>query len=76
MKYLIAPGPTVAVICEYDALPSVGHACGHNLIAESGLAAGIAIKAALEKYDVPGKVVCMICLLLLLIGLLNDFKNQ
>lgn len=53
------PGPTVAVICEYDALPGVGHACGHNLIAESGLGAGIAIKAAIEKKDVPGKVVVL-----------------
>ena len=26
----------VAVICEYDALPDIGHACGHNLIAEAG----------------------------------------
>ena len=26
----------VGVICEYDALPSIGHACGHNLIAEAG----------------------------------------
>lgn len=29
-------GGTVAVICEYDALPDIGHACGHNLIAEAG----------------------------------------
>src|SRR4029450_6734274 len=24
-------GPTVAVLCEYDALPGIGHACGHNV---------------------------------------------
>ena len=36
------------VICEYDALPEIGHACGHNLIAESGLAAAIGIKAVME----------------------------
>ena len=29
-------GPTVAVLCEYDALPGVGHGCGHNLIAVAG----------------------------------------
>ena len=29
-------GPNVAIICEYDALPEIGHACGHNLIAEAG----------------------------------------
>jgi len=40
-------GPTVAVFCEYDALPEIGHACGHNLIAASGVAVGLALKAAL-----------------------------
>ena len=50
-------GPHVAVLCEYDALPGIGHACGHNLIAESGVAAGLGIKAALEKANKPlGKV--------------------
>ena len=29
-------GPTVAVLCEYDALPGIGHGCGHNLIAIAG----------------------------------------
>ena len=37
-------GLTVGVMCEYDALPAVGHACGHNLIAEAGVAAGIGEK--------------------------------
>src|SRR5690606_16542335 len=32
------PGPTVAVLAEYDALKGIGHGCGHNLIAGSGLA--------------------------------------
>jgi metal-dependent amidase/aminoacylase/carboxypeptidase family protein len=41
-------GPNVAVICEYDALPEIGHACGHNLIAEVGVGAALGIKAALE----------------------------
>jgi len=35
-------GPTIAVLCEYDALPGVGHACGHNIIATAGLGAGLA----------------------------------
>ncbi|XP_053345392.1 xaa-Arg dipeptidase-like isoform X1 [Clarias gariepinus] len=39
----------VAFLCEYDALPSIGHACGHNLIAESGAAAAVGLKAALES---------------------------
>ena len=42
-------GLNVCVICEYDALPGIGHGCGHNLIAECGVAAGIGIKAALEE---------------------------
>ena len=33
--------PCVAVLCEYDALPGIGHACGHNLIAEAGAAAAV-----------------------------------
>lgn len=36
--------PAVAILCEYDALPGVGHACGHNVIAAAGVgaAAGVA----------------------------------
>ena len=45
--------PNICVICEYDALPEIGHACGHNLIAEAGLAAALGIKAALEAEDAP-----------------------
>ncbi len=40
--------PTIAVFCEYDALPGIGHACGHNLIAISGVATALALKAALR----------------------------
>ncbi|MGI5526495.1 M20 family metallopeptidase [Streptomyces syringium] len=37
-------GPvTVAVACEYDALPGLGHACGHNLIAAAGLGAALGL---------------------------------
>lgn len=35
-------GPVVVVCCEYDALPDLGHACGHNVIAAAGIGAGIA----------------------------------
>ena len=35
-------GFDVAVLCEYDALPGIGHACGHNIIAAAGLGAGLA----------------------------------
>ena len=51
------PGGRVVGFCaEYDALPELGHACGHNVIAASALAAGIGLGAALEK-DLPGEVV-------------------
>ena len=39
--------PTLALLCEYDALP-IGHACGHNLIAIAGAGAGLAVRSALE----------------------------
>ncbi len=39
--------PTVALIAEYDALPKLGHACGHNLIASWAVGAGIALRRAL-----------------------------
>lgn len=41
-------GPVVAIMCEYDALPGIGHACGHNLIAESSIGAAIAVKAVMS----------------------------
>nr|XP_033503754.1 peptidase M20 domain-containing protein 2-like [Epinephelus lanceolatus] len=39
----------VGFLCEYDALPGIGHACGHNLIAEVGTAAALGLKAVLEN---------------------------
>ncbi len=39
----------VAVICEYDALPGIGHACGHNIIAAAGLGAGLAAASIAEE---------------------------
>ncbi len=35
-------GANIAICCEYDALPGIGHACGHNIIAAAGLGAGLA----------------------------------
>lgn len=52
-----AAGPSIAVLCEYDALPGIGHACGHNIIATAGIGAGIAA-AALAK-DAGGRVVVL-----------------
>jgi amidohydrolase len=36
-------GPHIAILAEYDALPEIGHACGHNLIATGGLGAFLAL---------------------------------
>ena len=44
---------------EMDALPGVGHACGHNLIAIAGSGVALAMKVALEKHNVSGKVVLL-----------------
>ncbi|GIY15293.1 peptidase M20 domain-containing protein 2 [Caerostris extrusa] len=53
-------GPTVAILLEYDALPEIGHACGHNLIAEAGLAAAMAVKTVMEKdRSICGKLVAL-----------------
>ena len=42
-------GPRMAVLCEYDALPGIGHACGHNVIATAGLGAGLAAAAVVDQ---------------------------
>jgi amidohydrolase len=42
-------GPTIAILCEYDALPGIGHACGHNVIATSGAGAGAALAAVRDQ---------------------------
>lgn len=42
-------GPEIAVLCEYDALPGIGHACGHNVIAAAGLGAGLAAAALADE---------------------------
>src|SRR5574344_99523 len=42
-------GPTIAFLAEYDALPGLGHACGHNLIGTASSAAGIALKQVVDK---------------------------
>lgn len=41
----------VGFLCEYDALPAIGHACGHHLIAEGGAAAAVGLKAGLESWE-------------------------
>ena len=49
-------GPRIAFFAEYDALPELGHACGHNLIATSAMLAGIAAKRAMAQFGVAGSI--------------------
>lgn len=44
-------GPTIAFLAEYDALPDLGHACGHNLIGTASVAAALALKAANVEFN-------------------------
>lgn len=55
------PGMTFAFMCEYDALPQIGHACGHNLIGTSGAGAGVVLKEIMEKYEIGGTLKVMGC---------------
>lgn len=41
--------PVMAILAEYDALPELGHACGHNIIAAAAVGAGIAAKPAIDQ---------------------------
>lgn len=49
-----ADGPTVAILAEYDALPGIGHACGHNIIATTALGATLGLQAVAGS--LPGKI--------------------
>lgn len=51
-----SPGPTVGFLCEYDALPEIGHACGHHLICSMSMAAAVGLKAALINSGIGGKI--------------------
>jgi amidohydrolase len=42
-------GPVVAIIAEYDALPGIGHGCGHNIIATAALGAGIGVREVIGE---------------------------
>ncbi|KGO55273.1 Peptidase M20D, amidohydrolase, predicted [Penicillium expansum] len=49
-------GRVVAFNAEYDALPGIGHACGHNLIAMMSIGAFLGVAGALEQQNIPGRV--------------------
>lgn len=53
-------GPTILICAEYDALPVIGHACGHNVIAAAGVGAFLALKDVMTGDDAPsGRVVLL-----------------
>jgi amidohydrolase len=51
-------GPTVAVLAEYDALPGIGHGCGHNVICAAAVGAFLGLHAVLSS-EVPGTAVLL-----------------
>lgn len=49
------PGMTIGYLCEYDALPKIGHGCGHNMIGVMSAGAGVALSKVLN--EIGGKVI-------------------
>jgi amidohydrolase len=52
-------GPRIGILAEYDALPGLGHGCGHNTMAASGVGAAIALAAVAD--ELPGEIVFLGC---------------
>ncbi len=48
-------GPTIGYLCEYDALPSIGHGCGHNMIGAMSAGAGVILSKVIDK--VGGRII-------------------
>lgn len=47
-------GPVIGIFSEYDALPQIGHACGHHLITLSALSAFTGLAAVMKEFNLPG----------------------
>ena len=52
----IGSGPRIAFMAEYDALPGIGHACGHNLIAAMSIGAALSSARILEQFNFQGEI--------------------
>jgi amidohydrolase len=52
-------GPRIGILAEYDALPGLGHGCGHNTMAASGVGAALALASIAD--DLPGEIVFLGC---------------
>ena len=50
------PGPTIAFLAEYDALPGIGHGCGHSILGAVSTGAGIVAKQLLEQTGIGGVI--------------------
>lgn len=53
----LKPGPSVSFLCEYDALPGIGHGCGHNMIGTMGCGAAVGLSKVLDK--IGGRIVVL-----------------
>lgn len=53
------PGPNVAILAEYDALPEIGHGCGHNIIGTSALGAAVGLSKIMS--ELPGTLLILGC---------------
>ncbi|ELU43555.1 aminoacylase 1-like protein 2 [Rhizoctonia solani AG-1 IA] len=51
--------PVIGLNSEMDALPGIGHACGHNLIGIIGVAGAVGLKAAMEKHGISGRIILL-----------------
>ena len=60
--YRNGEGPSIALLCEYDALPALstvepgasGHGCGHNLFSAAAVSTGVLVRRMMEKHGIPG----------------------
>lgn len=49
-------GPRIAILAEYDALPGIGHGCGHNIFGVTSVATGILVKNLMELNNINGEI--------------------
>ena len=52
-------GRIIGLQSEMDALPNLGHACGHNLIAITGVAIALGLQATMKLHEIPGKIILL-----------------
>lgn len=50
-------GPNISFNVEMDALPGIGHACGHNLIASASISGALAAASVMHSHSLPGRIV-------------------